>query len=303
MSKSASSRSDNTVHTSPEEASVVTGPRKLSAITGLENIHPQRFESIRKFRNDIRSRSDELSRDDDESTSQFLVFTNVSSTDRAEMDVALEKMRIHTRMTYFMDENLLIVKFPTAKHEGAHGDLMDMIKWKIMPMGISKRECKFVGATKYYGRRSSKEADSAFRPKSLRPDDADWPTIVLESGLSESLPRLRLDAAWWLTESQGQVKTVIVISVKPATPIIHVEKWELAPRPQPTARASSTFNLPPPPDPTQIQQITLEPNTVTGAPLILEFEKLFLRLAVPPESDITFSAQELSDFAADIMRW
>ena len=50
----------------------------------------------------------------------------------------------------------------------------------------------------------------------------------------------------------------------------------------------------------QIQEITLVQNTVTGAPLILEFEKIFLRPAVLPESDITFTTQELSTWAARI---
>jgi len=42
------------------------------------------------------------------------------------------------------------------------------------------------------------------------------------------------------------------------------------------------------------------PNAVTGAPLVLEFQKIFLRPAVLPESDITFTAQELSTWAARI---
>jgi hypothetical protein len=49
--------------------------------------------------------------------------------------------------------------------------------------------------------------------------------------------------------------------------------------------------------PTKIQEITIIPNTVTGAPLVLEFAKIFLRPDVPPESDITFTGQELSNWA------
>jgi hypothetical protein len=39
---------------------------------------------------------------------------------------------------------------------------------------------------------------------------------------------------------------------------------------------------------------------VNGAPLTLEFQKIFLRQAVPPqEHDFTFTAQDLSEFATD----
>jgi len=40
--------------------------------------------------------------------------------------------------------------------------------------------------------------------------------------------------------------------------------------------------------------------TVNGAPLTLEFQKIFLHQAVPPqEHDFTFTAQDLSEFATD----
>jgi len=36
---------------------------------------------------------------------------------------------------------------------------------------------------------------------------------------------------------------------------------------------------------------------ITGAPLILEFEKLLLRAPVPPEGDVVFTETDLSEFA------
>jgi len=300
MSKSSSSASNTTIPTSPEETSLMKGPKDISLTTGLENIRPQPLETILNFQKIVQSRCNELQKRD--STQQYLVFTDVSTADLTEIDSTLEKMRIHTRMTYYMDENLLIVKFPTAEHEGAHLLLGDLVKDKVRSMGISSFGFRSLGGTRFRGRRSSKEADSAFKPYSLRPNKADWPTIVFEAGLSESLSRLRLDVNWWLTESGGDVKTVIIISVKPAKPILHIEKWELAPGPRPNTRAFSTLNNPPPPPQilTQMQVITIDPNTVTGAPLVLEFAKIFLRPAIPPESDIEFTAQELLALAAGV---
>ena len=49
--------------------------------------------------------------------------------------------------------------------------------------------------------------------------------------------------------------------------------------------------------PTQIQEITIMSNdSVTGAPLVLVFQKIFLRPAVLPQSDITFTAEDLSSW-------
>ena len=70
-----------------------------------------------------------------------------------------------------------------------------------------------------------------------------------------------------------------------------------------TLRAASNYlnnnNISPPQIPTKIQEITIVSNTVTGAPLVLEFDKIFLRPAVLPESDLIFTGQELSVWAAN----
>ena len=88
-----------------------------------------------------------------------------------------------------------------------------------------------------------------------------------------------------------------------------IEKWENRPVPanpnRPATRSITRAAPNPPPNqppqtPTQIQAITIDSNsnTVNGAPLTLEFRKIFLRQAVPPlEHDFTFTAQDLSAFA------
>ncbi len=44
-------------------------------------------------------------------------------------------------------------------------------------MGIPARELHFIGATRYRVRNSAKEGDSAYRPRSFRPNKTDWPMI------------------------------------------------------------------------------------------------------------------------------
>jgi hypothetical protein len=47
-----------------------------------------------------------------------------------------------------------------------------------------------------------------------------------------------------------------------------------------------------------MQEVIIDPNAVTGAPLVLDFEKMFLRAVIPPEGNIEWNAQELSDIGA-----
>ena len=118
-----------------------------------------------------------------------------------------------------------------------------------------------LGATTFKTPRVSKEGDSTFKPLSIRPRKADWPTIVLESGWFESLTKLRQDAHLWLENSGGDIKTVLLFSISRTARKMIIEKWE--------NRLTQTL--------TQIQAITIDSNsnTVNGAPLTLEFRKSF----------------------------
>jgi hypothetical protein len=95
-------------------------------------------------------------------------------------------------------------------------------------MGISAGELCPMGGTRYRGRASSKEGDTCSKPSS-RKKETNWPTIVLKSGLSEPLRRLKCDARWWLENSEGEVKIIVIISIEPADKRLQIEKWELAP--------------------------------------------------------------------------
>jgi hypothetical protein len=272
----------------------------MEGLEGLEDINIQTFVGIQNMRRIVKSQSDKLQKGD--SDQQYLVFSRVSVDDLAKIDSARNSIGKGTRMTHYTDTNLLIVKLPTAEHESAHTNLAKEVVIALTVMGprLASYECHSVGATTYRVRGSSKEADSAYRPRSFRPNKTDWPTIVFESGLSESLRQLRVDVDWWFRKSSGAVKIVVIISIKRAPQTLQIEKWELAPMigRRPPTRAFP--NNPPPPIPTKIHEITIVQNAVTGAPLVLEFDKIFLRPAVLPETDITFTAQELSTWAAGI---
>jgi hypothetical protein len=131
--------------------------------------------------------------------------------------------------------------------------------------------------------------------------------LFFEAGVSETLARLRVDADWWLTNSNGEVKIVVIIWIRRAAKSLVIEKWCLQPRTSaaPATRANA-------PIVTKIQELRIIQNphilppqgtiptyAVTGPPLILEFEKLILRAPVPPECDVIFTAADLQAWAAE----
>jgi hypothetical protein len=193
-----------------------------------------------------------------------------------------------------VDWEILILKVPTAKHEVAHRSFNDMLVIRTAGMGL-QWELVSLGATTFKTSRMSKEGDSAFRPRSILPRETDWPTIVIESGWSESLTKLRQDAYRWLKDSRGDVKIVLLFSIGRTARTMIMEKWEslpvLANPPVPANRpATRSMTAAGAQTPTQIQTITIDSNsnTVNGAPLTLEFRKIFLRQAIPPlEHDFT----------------
>lgn len=110
-----------------------------------------------------------------------------------------------------------------------------------------------------------------------------WPTLVIETGVGESLPILRADACWWFENSKNDTRTAILLAVRKSTRTIIVEKWQPAPQ-----FASSQ-------QPYCAQELVISPAepTVTGAPLYLPFELIMDRPAVGNEKDITMDIDEL----------
>ncbi|KAJ5948562.1 hypothetical protein N7454_001869 [Penicillium verhagenii] len=152
-----------------------------------------------------------------------------------------------------------------------------------------------------------KQADQAFIPPRRLPVPGQrhgWPTLVIETGVSESLPRLREDARWWLENSGGEVKLHQADKVE-------FELWRLAPpnSPRPLTRAFiddlrrrnvNAFA----PQAVGMQQmychheadvflgsITGSP-IVKNAPMMLPFEGLYDRPPGPLEGDLMLTDKD-----------
>ena len=279
-------------------SSRLTSPAEISPTGGLTDVNTRRYVGVTDMQKIVNGLSKALQ--SGTTDVQYLAFERVTREDLAEIDTSRTSIGRHTRMTYYADVDLLIVKLmPSVKHEAAHRSLSGDFVYKIRVMGVPRNGLYPLGAGRFEGRNSSKEADSAYKPLPIRSGESDWPTIVFESGLSESLGRLRTDAEWWLIESGGQVKIAVLISIRPALSALCIEKWELGLVERPTTPAVSSNTQHTPQVPTCVQAINIDHDTVAGAPLTLEFEKIFLRPPMLPESNLVFTAQDLTAWAND----
>jgi len=279
-----------------------TLPSETSPLKGLQDVPIHQYKGIRDLQQRVQAQSAELQAG--HSKQQYLVFQGVTKQQLAKIDRERDSIGWHTRITHYTSINLLIIKLtPSVQHELAHSALADLLTFRLSFMGFNEPPLNRVGAARFDGNQSSKEGDSAYKPDSRNRKD-DWPTIVFESGFSETLTKLRNDAQWWLTNSQGDVRIVVIVLARPEHKTLRVEKWCLAP-PQP--RRSPRLN-PGAQVPTRVQEILVTQNppahpggastyTVTGAPLTLEFQEMFLRAPAPPESDVTFTTADLSRWA------
>ena len=147
------------------------------------------------------------------------------------------------RFLYDAAEEVLITKLkPGPHHELASTHFVEMFKDKMASLGINRNSLDNFGATRFGapgGR--SKEPDASLRP-STRVLETDWPSVAIEVGASESLPQLRTDAHFWLTQSGGQTRIVILLAVKKATRVMKMERWEHTPRTRPARRLIPRYN-------------------------------------------------------------
>jgi hypothetical protein len=274
-----------------------TMPKFSKASEGLEGVPVWIFKTIEGMQEAIDSYKEELEASE---ASPYMIFRPVTTKDLRKIERARENGKIDqgVRLTHYVDWDVLILKVPTAKHEAAHRRFSTRLTFGAGLMGLID-ELFDLGAATFKTRRMSKEGDSVFKPLSMRPRETDWPTIVIESGWSESLTKLREDARRWLVNSRGDVKIVLLISIGRRARTMIIEKWENGPAPptRPSTRSNTTQV------PTLIQAITIDSNSnaVHGAPLILGFQEIFLRQAVPPlEHDFTFTTQDLLAYATNL---
>ena len=117
--------------------------------------------------------------------SQFLVFKSVTTETLRELDTSSELKSV--RISHYPESQLLVVKImPSIPHEGAHRELGRDIERAIEKMELKSSAFYCVGGGRYFNTSTgvAKEADTAYVPFPRRKK---WPTLVIESGMSEFL--------------------------------------------------------------------------------------------------------------------
>jgi hypothetical protein len=142
-----------------------------------------------------------------------------------------------------------------------------------------------------------KQPDMAWQPMRIDPSrDNHWPSMVLEVALSESQAKLQSDIRWWFLAPppDGIVNIVLTLRINQNKEEIVVDKWE-----------KSTAN-----DRAHLEQRVVVSRiqragnvTINGAPLIIGFEKIFLRPPLTPEEvDLQLDDWKLQFIAERIWR-
>ncbi|KAI2733402.1 hypothetical protein CBS147332_417 [Penicillium roqueforti] len=241
---------------------------------------------------------------------QFIVVLNLSALTIKKLDEEHQTSLGGIEYRFQWEGTTGLIKVvPSERHDAVTNQLGRAIDMKLTAMGLRWSEMIWTGTATYKPTVGvGKQGDHAFLPPIRCPNglpSGSWPTFVIETGVSESLPRLREDAKRWFIISQGLVRIVILISIK-ATEVTF-EKWQLAPpgAPSPLTRAyldslrAQLVNIPPltnQPTPTQqaysAQEVYVRRNNVVGAPLCLPFVAVYDRLPGPGERDILLNVND-----------
>ncbi|PUU72554.1 hypothetical protein B9Z19DRAFT_1069681 [Tuber borchii] len=163
---------------------------------------------------------------------------------------------------------------PGPEHELTARTFDSIIKQKITDGG-QEALIQHMGSTQYDGTYNAKEADASFKPLRARPGRLDWPTVILEVGVSEKPRRSSLDAKWWIENSGGAIRVVLLFFVNLSRKTIRIEMWkkDTIDNPQHTRDHNQQEVT----GPTLKQTINITPTGITGAPLVLSFRDIFLR--------------------------
>jgi hypothetical protein len=211
----------------------------------------------------------ELSRQQEEfEASEWLLFTKVNkhafSRDFLNSDDSILQRCWNS---YNSSQHLLLVKMTVSRaHEIAARVFERLFFDCLKPMGLDDCLQTLGSATCKAENGSAKQTDCQFLPHRLpRTRTKKWPSVVVETGFSESPCKLMSDARFWLSESNGDVQIVITIKISRSSPNIVLELWELV-----NDRVKRQ----------QVVTISKGENNhfyLEGQPLIISFNKLFLR--------------------------
>lgn len=130
---------------------------------------------------------------------------------------------------YNANRGTLIITIPTAIHEQLHSRLYDTaFKFQLMQMGLffqwdDKASTRYQSRDEFGRDKDGGEGDSTGGPIPARDGRNQWPTLVIEAGVSQL--ELRNDMNWWFAASNHDVKIVVLVKLQQSRQQILIEKW------------------------------------------------------------------------------
>lgn len=238
------------------------------------------------------------------STSPYMLFTDVDNEAFArDFDPAQHKESWNCLDSYYPFTKLLLVRtIITRCQEIVNNHLLDLMLTRLYPMNSADISLTFYGRSETETPSRVKKPDKSFLPEKLPSSRSDrWPSFVMEAGLSTASAKLQADAKWWIAESEGDVRTVLVTTVNPKKPEIVIQKWDPLSIKQNNSefKATPTFQhqvlLSRPEGPSEI--------AVENGPLVLPFEDIFLRHPVNDEGDMVLTDDDLKNLANMVWKY
>lgn len=199
--------------------------------------------------------------------------------------------------SYDRISRLLLVKMPPSPaHETAARVFERHLTKILIPMGLDSK-LKYIGTVGCHGIDGVKQPDGQYRPSRLpRGYPRDWPTVAVEVALCESERKLMQDVRYWLGQTHHAVQLLFMIKINRRAPEVTIEKWGQR------SNHSST-------GPHRLQFTIIRKNAkgdiiIRGDPVIIDFEKLFLRQPdAPREKDVQLGAEFLRELAISIWQF
>ncbi|CAK7228872.1 hypothetical protein SCUCBS95973_007028 [Sporothrix curviconia] len=253
-----------------------------------------------------------------------LIVGHVSAARFRAIEIKRDRRNLRCRLFFLPDHGCAIITVPGGPHEQTHMQLYDLVRFQFYAMGINT-EWKSTGATTFTapGGGGSGEGDSGAGPRGGNTHNGRrWPTLVIETGVSQSMASLRAKGRWWFAASGYHMKVVVLAKVVVGQSMITMEKWTAGHsqtnRPGATMTRAATRAGLVALEPVRRQQIDITWSgprpvletpaadrtaglfTVVGAPLVLGFEELMLRAPVVAvgEHDIIITEANLQELAS-----
>ncbi|PGH31782.1 hypothetical protein GX50_05448 [[Emmonsia] crescens] len=232
----------------------------------------------------------------DKNASTCSPFVGFSCVSQAAVEQQVENNRDIAKLAFSYDRKnqVLVLRMPSRPHELAISAFGGLVTETLARMGLNFFHLSNLMSTTVKTSQREKDPDMSWQPTKLpQGRSSQWPTLVLEVGLSESQAQLERDVRWWLEESNGDVGIVITIGIERKTDKLLVGRWEMAALSRPTRRNSYRGSVP-----QLVETVCIRP---TSAPnvweadgtITLPFEKIFLRSPKPQESDLILNIKVL----------